>query len=55
MVRLVTGMCVQVALGQLTKDDVIEGNGLPDAFTQKFEFACHALYLTEVEYPKGYF
>ncbi len=55
MVRLVTGMCVQVALGQLTKDDVIEAMDYQTLLPKSLSLPAHALYLTEVEYPKGVF
>ncbi len=53
MVRLITGMCVKVALDQLTLDQVRSSLNQQIILPKSLSLPPHGLYLVRVEYLKG--
>lgn len=50
MVRLVVGMCINVACGQITKEDVINALNDQKPLIKSLSVPAHGLYLTAVDY-----
>lgn len=55
MVRLITGMCLNVAIGQLTIDEVRSSLVSQSLLSKSLSIPAHGLYLTEIEYPDRLF
>jgi len=52
MVRLIVGMCINVAIGQLKPKDVLNGLERQILLTKSWSVPPHGLYLVNVEYPE---
>jgi tRNA pseudouridine38-40 synthase len=52
MVRLITGMCLNVAIGQLTIDEVRSSLIHQTLLSKSLSIPAHGLYLTEIIYPE---
>ncbi|MEP7322351.1 MAG: tRNA pseudouridine(38-40) synthase TruA [Saprospiraceae bacterium] len=51
MVRLITGMCLNVAIGQLSLDEVRSSLIDQKLLSKSLSIPSHGLYLTEINYP----
>ena len=55
MVRLITGMCVNFAIGQITLEEVRQSLSDQTLLPKSLSIPAHGLYLTEVVYPVNFF
>ena len=52
MVRLIVGMCINVAIGQLKPKDVLNALERQILLPKSWSVPPHGLYLVNVEYPE---